>query len=204
MNNTVKLFFIALSSIFALTISVEGFSQGSNNSDEGSLESGTISSQYNYLWESSNRYQDHRVVKAFKLNKFKDNVLDSLKALQLNIRELNSQVTSKNSDNSELGTTIETLNYQLTAAIDEKDKFSILGTTTSKSSFKSIFWVITLGLSALLLFIFFRLKSKVAVAKETRRNFTLLEEEYEDFKKRSREKEQVLARQLQDEINKGL
>jgi hypothetical protein len=32
----------------------------------------------------------------------------------------------------------------------------------------------------------------------------MLEHEFEDFKKRSREKEQVLARQLQNEINKNL
>lgn len=176
----------------------------SDNENTGSLDAGTIDSQYDYIWKSSNKYQDHRVVKAFNLNKFRDNVIDSLKALHQEIISLNSSIVSKTSSNRGLNTTIDTLNTQLFQAISEKESFSILGTSTSKSIFKSLFWTITFVLGFLLIFSFFRLKSKTAIAKEARVNFSMLEHEFEDFKKRSREKEQVLARQLQNEINKNL
>ena len=176
----------------------------SDNENTGSLDAGTIDSQYDYIWKSSNKYQDHRVVKAFNLNKFRDNVIDSLKALHQEIISLNSSIVSKTSSNRGLNTTIDTLNTQLFQAISEKESFSILGTSTSKSIFKSLFWTITFVLGFLLIFSFFRLKSKTAIAKEARVNFSMLEHEFEDFKKRSREKEQVLARQLQNEINKSL
>ena len=176
----------------------------SDNENTGSLDAGTIDSQYDYIWKSSNKYQDHKVVRAFKLNKFRDNVIDSLKALEQEIISLNISIVSKNSSNRGLNTTIDTLNTQLFQAISEKESFSILGTSTSKSIFKSLFWTITFVLGFLLIFSFFRLKSKTAIAKEARVNFSMLEHEFEDFKKRSREKEQVLARQLQNEINKNL
>ena len=176
----------------------------SDNENSGSLDAGTIDSQYDYIWKSSNKYQDHKVVRAFKLNKFRDNVIDSLKALEQEIISLNISIVSKNSSNRGLNTTIDTLNTQLFQAISEKESFSILGTSTSKSIFKSLFWTITFVLGFLLIFSFFRLKSKTAIAKEARVNFSMLEHEFEDFKKRSREKEQVLARQLQNEINKNL
>jgi preprotein translocase subunit SecF len=176
----------------------------SDNENTGSLDAGTIDSQYDYIWKSSNKYQDHRVVKAFNLNKFRDNVIDSLKALHQEIISLNSSIVSKTSSNRGLNTTIDTLNTQLFQAISEKESFGILGTSTSKSIFKSLFWTITFVLGFLLIFSFFRLKSKTAIAQEARSNFSMLEHEFEDFKKRSREKEQVLARQLQNEINKNL
>jgi len=190
-------------SFFTLAFFAGSFAQ-SDNENTGSLDAGTIDSQYDYIWKSSNKYQDHRVVKAFKLNKFRDNVTDSLEALQLEIISLNSSIVSNNSSNRGLNTTIDTLNTQLFQAISEKESFSILGTSTSKSVFKSLFWTITFVLGFLLIVSFFRLKSKTAIAKEARGNFSMLEHEFEDFKKRSREKEQVLARQLQNEINKSL
>ncbi|HCY45829.1 MAG TPA: hypothetical protein DHU89_04040 [Flavobacteriales bacterium] len=202
MDNSIFLKLIVVS-FFTLAFFGDSFAQ-SDNENTGSLDAGTIDSQYDYIWKSSNKYQDHKVVRAFKLNKFRDNVIDSLNALQLEIISLNSRIVSKNSSNRGLNTTIDTLNTQLIQAISEKESFSILGTSTSKPVFKSLFWTITFLLGFLLIFSFFRLKSKTSIAKEARSNFSMLEHEFEDFKKRSREKEQVLARQLQNEINKSL
>ena len=202
MDNSIFLKLL-LVSFFILAFFGGSFAQ-SDNENSGSLDAGTIESQYDYIWKSSNKYQDHKVVRAFKLNKFRDNVIDSLKALEQEIISINISIVSKNSSNRGLNTTIDTLNTQLFQAISEKESFSILGTSTSKSIFKSLFWTITFVLGFLLIFSFFRLKSKTAIAKEARVNFSVLEHEFEDFKKRSREKEQVLARQLQNEINKNL
>lgn len=202
MDNSIFLKLL-LVSFFILAFFGGSFAQ-SDNENSGSLDAGTIDSQYDYIWKSSNKYQDHKVVRAFKLNKFRDNVIDSLKALEQEIISLNSSIVSKTSSNRGLNTIIDTLKTQLFQAISEKESFSILGTSTSKSIFKSLFWTITFVLGFLLIFSFFRLKSKTAIAKEARVNFSMLEHEFEDFKKRSREKEQVLARQLQNEINKNL
>lgn len=202
MDNNIFLKLIVVS-FFTLAFFGGSFAQ-SDNENTGSLDAGTIESQYDYIWKSSNKYQDHRVIKAFKLNRFRDNVIDSLNALQLEIISLNSSIVSNNYSNRGLNTTIDTLNTQLFQAISEKESFSILGASTSKSVFKSLFWTFTFVLGFLLIFSFFRLKSKTAIAKEARGNFSMLEHEFEDFKKRSREKEQVLARQLQNEINKSL
>lgn len=171
--------------------------------ETGSLDGGTISSQYDYMWESSNRYQDHRVVKAFKLNKFRDNVLDSLNSANEKISSLETNLAKENATVSNLTAQIETLNENIGTLNDEKESFSILGMSMSKSSFKTIFWALVSFLVFLVAISFLRLKSKTAIAKEARSNFNLLEGEFEDFKKRAREKEQVLARQLQDEINKN-
>jgi hypothetical protein len=48
----------------------------------------------------------------------------------------------------------------------------------------------------------FRYKSAKTIANESLRSFEKLEEDFEDFKRKSLEKEQKLGRQLQDEINK--
>ncbi|MFK7755716.1 MAG: hypothetical protein AB8B53_02165 [Flavobacteriales bacterium] len=172
--------------------------------ETGSLSSGTIESQYDYMWESSNRYQDHRVIKNSKLAKFKSNVLDSLTTLEQSINGLEKTITSQSAEAKKKQSEIDSLQISLTNAEGEKENFSILGTDMSKSSFKSLFWIITSVLAFLTIFSFVRMKSKMSTAKDAKYNFTQLEGEFEDYKKKSREKEQVLARQLQDEINKNL
>jgi len=200
MRSSFLLFFLVF--VIACLNSSMSFSQ--DETDTGSLSSGTIESQYDYMWESSNRYQDHRVIKTSKLAKFKSNVLDSLNELQSSIKKLDNTITNLTADAKLKEKTIDSLVVKNEISESEKENFSILGTDMSKSSFKSLFWIITSVLAFLTIFCFVRMKSKMSTAKEAKYNFTQLEGEFEDYKKKSREKEQVLARQLQDEINKSL
>jgi len=191
-----------LSLVFSLFLALIVTAQ--NKPVINSLDEGTIEQQYDYLWESSNRYQDHRVIKTVMLKKFKDNVSDSVTEFKTSILDFESQHKIDDQNLSILQDNIEELAQQNDSVLKLKDQFQIAGISTNKSSFKTIFWVLLGALLTIIAILFTRLKAKTAVTKDTRLKHKNLESEYEDFKKRAREKEQILARQLQDELNKKL
>jgi len=172
--------------------------------ETNSLNEGTIQSQYDYIWNSSNNYQTNKVVKMSKLNKFNSNVKDSLNAAYQRIDSL--RVTNQAKADQINGITKENtvLNDSLKTVETAADSLNFLGMPTSKSSFKFLFFLVTGVLLAISIFSVFRMRAKSSQASADKANFSMLELELEEFKKKSREKEQVLARQLQDEINKRL
>jgi len=194
-----KLLFSTLVVCFCIT----GYAQ-KKSTKEGLNAAGDIQAQYDYLWESSGKYQANKVIKMSILNQFNSNVQDSLKAIY-------QQVASSRSQSNSQAMSIANLEYQRDSVqelqIETEKKvnaFDFMGMETSKASFRALFFIISGALLILTLLSFFRMRSKSGQASEDKSRYNSLELEFEDFKKRSREKEQILARQLQDEINKNL
>ena len=107
-----------LVSLTVLSVLIFGSTSVHAQDDEsGSLSSGTIESQYDFMWESSNRYQDHRVIKTAKLSKFKSNVLDSLSTLQTTIDGLENTIKNQNSRFSGKQSEIDSLAFSLESAV---------------------------------------------------------------------------------------
>ena len=72
-----------LLSITVCLLSLTSFSQTSNETeDKLSLNKGTIDSQFEYVIQKSNKYQDYKVVKRNWLYTLKAHTLDSLKAIK--------------------------------------------------------------------------------------------------------------------------
>ena len=116
-----------------LFLSITVSSQGEE--EKGSLNSGSIESQYNYMYKKSGRHKDYRVIKIFQIEKFKKNVLDSLKLGRKKLVEEKTIVaTQKNEIESlklELGNTTE----NLTSVTEEKDSIKFLGIPLSKATY---------------------------------------------------------------------
>ena len=63
-------------------------------------------------------------------------------------------------------------------------------------------WGIAAGLLAFLLFFIYKYQSSLKETKEAVANLNDVETEFEDHRRRALEREQVVMRKLQDEINK--
>lgn len=192
-----------LLSIFVLCFTF--YSNAQNPANKADLNSaGTIQDQYDYLWNESGKYQTNKVVKMSLLNQFNSNVQDSLEAGYALVSGSSSELKAKQEEFKALGLKKDSLDLALEEAKTDRDAFEFLGIKTSKASFRVLFFVISGFLLGLALFSLFRMRSKSGQASDDKSRYETLELEFENFKKRSREKEQVLARQLQDEINKRL
>lgn len=189
-------FFIVLSPIFA------AFGQDSAKPDIGSLDSGTIESQFDYINSVSNNYEEFKVVRRSNLNKIKANVLDSLKVFTDQIATLNNQLKEQKASMDQLNSGLSTTQAELQEALDMKDSFSFMGIYLHKSTYNSMMWGIVIILAVFLLFFIYRFKRNYSVTAELKQTLEETREEFELHRRNTLERERKLNRQLVDEMNK--
>ncbi len=195
-----KLHKILISFLILLFISNNFFAQ--ENEDKGSLNSGTIQSQFDYLYKKSGKYQEYRVIKTNNLFKFKNNITDTLKLARKKYLESQNVISSQKANIDSLNVKLQGTNESLIAVTGEKDSIKFLGIPLSKAGYNTILWTIIAALTGLLLFFIGKFKRSNTVTIEAKKSKSEIEEEYESHRQRSIEREQKLRRELQDELNK--
>ncbi|MDH3322694.1 MAG: tRNA (guanine-N1)-methyltransferase [Flavobacteriaceae bacterium] len=179
------------------------FSQTTENQgSSGSLNSGTIESQFDYLYKKSGSYQEYKVVKKTFFQKIKGNVLDSLKTVKNELASTKEIVKTQETEINNLKADLKTTNDNLTNVTKEKDNIKFLGFPLTKSSYNSILWSIIAGLVIFLFFFIFKFKSSNTITKQANELLAETEEEFDSFKTKALEREQKVRRELQDELNK--
>ncbi len=162
----------------------------------------TLEDQFTDVIDGSNSYQEFKVIKKYEINKLKQNVLDSVAALESQIDTLQSHIASQDSKISGLNQTLTSTNSDLAASREKEDGIHLFGMLLSKSTYNTILWSV-IGLLLLgLVVIMMRYRSSNAVTRDSRAKLAELESEFEGHRQRSLEREQQLRRKLQDELNK--
>lgn len=169
---------------------------------EGSLNSGTIESQFEFLYKKSGRYQDYRVIKINQLLKFRNNVYDSLKVGKEKLNAEQAIVVEQKNKIDSLNLELQNTNENLTAVTEEKDSIKLLGMQMSKAGYNTLLWSIIALLTGALLFFIAKFKRSNVITIEAKQAKSEIEEEYEAHRQRALEREQKLRRELQDELNK--
>ncbi len=163
----------------------------------------SIQSQFTNLIEKSNTYQSYKVIKISELNILQRNIRDSISALKSTIDEFETTTTSQNVKIDSITNEIKSLKQELKDTQENVENISLLGMPTKKSSYKTIMWTIIIALLLLSTILFYRFKKSHSDTKEAREKLDETENELEDLRKSSLEREQKIRRQLQDEINKN-
>jgi Na+/H+ antiporter NhaB len=155
-------------------------------------------SQFDYIYRVSNSFQEHEVVKKSNLEQLKANVLDSIRTMSKEVSALKLQMTT-------MGDSVLIMKNLLSAEIEEKnqaiadrDNFSFLGMGIQKAAYSSMMWALVLVLAAALSFFavqYFRSSSKISKAE---RDLIEVQEEFEQHRKNTLERERKLKRELID------
>ena len=192
-----------LSLLALLIISSSVIAQTSQaGQEESSSVTATIENQFDYVIEKSNRYEAYKVVKLTWLNKLKSNVADSLEALRNELKATQHLVAIQKNEMNALKTQLKNTNDQLASVNVEKESIHFLGVQVKKSTYKNMMWGISGGLFVLLLFYIFRFKRSNIITSQIKKTLLEIQDGFESYKKRAMEKEQKLARELQNELNK--
>ncbi len=170
--------------------------------EKPSIGKGSIESQFNYVLNRSEKYEDYKLVKAWWLYTLRSQVLDTLKALHENLRDTQNLLTVKKTEIDSLITAMQTLNNELDIALKEKSSMKLLGIKMDKIIYNSILWLIIAGLLVVLLIFAVLFKRSNTVTAKTRSELNEIRIEYEDYRKRTLVREQQIVRQLYDEILK--
>lgn len=170
--------------------------------EKPSLDNGTLKSQYDYLIDESNDFQEYKVIKKLWTNKFEKNLNDSLEVFAQRKKEAHDLAKSQVEQINKLKAQLAGTQDSLATVNEEKNSISLVGIPMEKGGYKTVMWSVIAILVLLLLFFIFRFKNSNAASTLAKNNLTDVEDEFAEYKKRSLEREQKLRRELQDEINK--
>lgn len=171
---------------------------------KGSLTSGTIDSQFDYLYAISRTQDGHEHVRRTNLELIRKNVADSVRALTKEIADLKEKDDNQQRTVNAITDSLTRIQNELQTARQEKDSFSFIGILLQKSTYSLIMWGIVLLLAVALTTFIYRFNQSHTVTKDTKKAIADLQDEFDQHRKKAMEKEQKLKRQLQDEINKRL
>ena len=165
-------------------------------------KSNSIEKQFDEIYRISTTYQVYKVISKERYLQLKLNVLDSLKSSKEIITEKESLLKSERDNIEKTKKSLSKTQSDLEIANKKENSISLFGVQLSKISYNLLLWsIITLLLLSLFYFIFKYSKSNV-LTKEAQNILIDVEQEFEEHRKKSLEREQKLRRQLQDEINK--
>jgi len=147
-------------------------------------------------------YENFRAIREDVFQKLKGNALDS-------VAELKSQISTKIALQKNLEARIDSLTSALSETkqkLEEvqktKNSLSFLGITVSKVAYNFIMWGIVGGLLFVLIMLFLVYKRDRAVTLQLKRDLNELREEFESYRKSSRERMEKLVVSHHREIQK--
>ncbi|GHB52406.1 hypothetical protein [Mongoliitalea lutea] len=168
----------------------------------GSLTSGTIASQFEYVNSISNNYQEFKVIKKTHMDQLKKNVVDSLKVFQQEIASQKEELRSQQTQLAEVNKDLLALKESLEEAEAARDNFSFLSFPIHKSAYNTLVWSIIGGLALALVFFLYRFFQSHRVVEKARKDLEETMEEFEQHRRNTLERERKLKRELVDALNK--
>lgn len=163
----------------------------------------SVKNQFEYLINESNSLQDHKIVRTAWLLKLKSNVLDSLSVSKKRIFDNSATLHSQKIIIDSLNVKLADAETTISSLIAEKESISLFGTQFDKSAFKTLFFLIVLGLLGALLFFITKFKQSNSITTQCKLLLKQAEEEFAIYKEKALEREQKAMRRLQDELNKN-
>ena len=171
---------------------------------KGSLTSGTIDSQFVYLYAISRTQNGVEHVRRPNLEQIRKNIADTIRTLTTEITDLKAKNGSQQTELGAMTDSLAQVREELQTAQREKDRFSFIGISLQKATYSLIMWGIVLLLASALAIYSYRFNQSHVVTQDTKKAIADLQDEFDQHRKKAMEKEQKLKRQLQDEINKRL
>ena len=166
------------------------------------IDTGSVKNQFEYVIDESNNYQDYKVVKATWLLKLKSNVTDSLLASKKNILDNSSIMNSQKQLIDSLNIKLASTDTVIADLIAEKESISLFGIQFEKTTFKTLFFLIVVGLIGALLFFITKFKQSNIITTQSKLELEQAEDEFEIYREKALQREQKAMRRLQDELNK--
>ena len=173
-----------------------------SNAQDSILTTNPIQQKFQELIESSNNYQEYKVVNYDELVDLRDKTNDYIQELKDQITVGKNTADQQEDEIANLEGELKTTQQNLQQVTEEKDNIVFLGMPLTKGTYMAMMWGIVAILILALVFFIYKFKNSNAVTKEAKKRLDDTEKEFDTYKKKALEKEQRLGRLLQDEKNK--
>lgn len=163
----------------------------------------SLESQFEDVIDGSNNYQEYKVIKKFKINQLRENILDTVAGLEGKIKTLHAEIDTQKNEIASLSSTLGTTKEDLALSRQKENGIEILGVLTQKSTYNALMWSIIGILIAALVFFIYKFNRSNSVTREAQLKLAETEIEFEAHRQKKLEEVQQIRRKLQDEINKS-
>ena len=165
-------------------------------------DSAALEDQLDYIHEHTRVYNDYRAIREDVFQKHRQNVRDTLFATRSEAIQLNNKISEQEAQIEILNTDLIRANNERDDAIKNRDSLSFLGIQMKKGIYNTIMWLLVLGLAALALIVFTLFKRAHMITKEVKDELKSTRDEFEEYRKSSREKYEKLVVSHHSEIMK--
>jgi len=191
--------FIAAIAIFFITLAI---AQGQSPAQTDVLTSGSIKDQMKYLEEKTRIYENFRAIREDMFQKLIKNVSDTLSASEKKILILTSGTEDLNTKIDSLRSGLNTVQTNLNEMTLTKNRIRMFGIEVNKITYNTTVSIIIGGLIALLALGFIAFKRNVTTTTQTNKELQDLKNEFEAYKKSSREAREKMSMDHFNEIRK--
>lgn len=152
------------------------------------FDEGTLQEQFDFLQQRTNIYNNFRAIREDMFRKIRSNSLDSLNVAHGEITSLKQTLQDQRNENRQLQQTLDATISERDQAIAERDSLSLFGIMMGKSFYNLLLWSVIGGLLVLLALVFILFKRANVIARQKKSELTEMKDEYEEYKKTSRER----------------
>ena len=173
---------------------------GAQSGASAVLDSALLEAQLDYIHEKTRVYNNYRAIREDVFLQMKKNVMDTLNATKLEVEQLNSKLKERDFQIETLNSDLSRTKNEKDVAIRNKDSFSIFGIQMNKALYSSVMWLIILGLAALAVLMVVLFRRSHLITSQVKDEFRSTQEEFEEYRKSSREKYEKLVISHHSEI----
>ena len=166
------------------------------------LQNNSLKDQLNFIEERTRIYEEYRAIREDMFQKLKKNISDTLSSANTKIEGLIKTTASLSQNIESLKTSLDSTKTQLAEITRTKNSISVIGLEVNKLTYNKIMWTLLAGLVAALLIGFFVFKRNLSVILNTKKEFQELKDEFEAYRKTSREAREKLTMDHFNEIKR--
>jgi uncharacterized coiled-coil DUF342 family protein len=161
-----------------------------------------LTDQLKYLEERTRIYENYRAIREDMFQKLKENVTDTVAADKKKISGLKGTTKALNQRIDSLNNTLNSTKTMLDEMTATKNSIEVLGMEVNKISYNGIMWAIIIGLVCALVFGFLAFKRNLSVTQNTKKELIELKDEFEGYRKTSREAREKMSMDHFNEIRR--
>jgi len=161
-----------------------------------------LKEQLKYLEGRTIIYENYRAIREDMFQKLKSNVNDSLSAADKKIARLKKTASELNLSLDSLRANLQLTKTSLEEMTRTKNSLKVIGLNVNKDTYNGIMWTILGGLLALLLLGFLVFQRNLSTTSNTKKEFQELKNEFEAYRKTTREAREKLTMDHFNEIKR--
>ncbi len=168
---------------------------------DASADSLSLSAKYQEVLSRSESYQNYKVIANFRLDGLWKEVQDSLASYRKEIAATKALVDQWESQTAQVRDSLALMERNLAASEELNDEIEFLGLSIDKGFYNTFVWsLIGLLVLALLVLYYFYQRSH-GLTSRAQRDFSKANQELEELRTRSNERQVKLKRELQTALN---